>query len=139
MKFAYRKYTEQGVVVSSEPMIKVRLAYKNKQQTMWALVDSGANVCVFHASYATVLGIDLESGREFPITGISGDEIPAYVHPVRLTVPPLKGVDIDVAFTHADGLEDGAILGQLGFFDAYQVVFERYRDAIYVKHKDDVA
>lgn len=112
------------------PMISIRLAYKNKQQSILALIDSGADVCLFHSSVAKTLGIDVTSGRPDSLRGISSASqgISAYFHYVRLTIPGLNTIDLEVGFTDYD--IDSGLLGQHGFFDEYEVRFLRFKNQI---------
>jgi hypothetical protein len=99
-----------------------------------AMIDSGAELSVFHASLARKLNLDPQSGREILISGISGDAITAMVHSVNLQIlGSLSTVTIDVAFADSDNID--ALLGQLGFFDQHQIKFERYKDNIEIKFK----
>ena len=47
------------------PIIPVKLVRGSTSVGVWALVDSGANRCIFDAQYADSLGIeDVDQGRE---------------------------------------------------------------------------
>jgi hypothetical protein len=104
-------------------MIPVKLGYRGKYQAVWALIDSGAEICLIHSSVGKLLGVDVPTGRLEVISGISGHQVIAYMHTIHLIVPPLPGVDIEVGFTDSVGIKDGALLGQHGFFDEFDVRF----------------
>jgi hypothetical protein len=134
MTFEYLKYNnpaDPNAPALRLPVIPILLTYKNKQQSILALIDSGADVCVFHSSIGKTLGIDVSSGRPETLGGISGTghEITAYFHLVRLTVAGLNSIDLEVGFTDSDGIYSG-LLGQQGFFDEYEVRFLRFKDQI---------
>jgi hypothetical protein len=60
MKFDYLKqpnFNDPQKPWISRPMIPVRLFHQGKHVDVYALVDSGADTSLFHASLATTLGI----------------------------------------------------------------------------------
>ena len=87
-----------------------------------ALVDSGADLCIFHADLAPILGIDLKSGEKIPLGGITGDGM-AYVHPVEFKV---RGDRYKTLCAFSEDITDYGygILGHVGFFDHFRVKFE---------------
>jgi hypothetical protein len=107
------------------PLIQISLRYKNKAIDLRALIDSGAAECVFHRSIGEALGIDIESGRLKDYMGIARQSVAGYVHEIGLRVQGMpEWVKIEAAFIDAQIVP---LLGQGGFFDSFQVVFERYR------------
>lgn len=130
MNFDYLKVPQEGSPAAPwllKPHVKVRLSSGSKSVGVFALVDSGADASLFHASLAEVLGLDLKSGMEYRFFGIEGKPVLAYFHTVSLQLVGMpKGLDIAVAFTESDGV--GALLGQADFFQYYKVTFERYKE-----------
>ncbi len=51
-----------------------------------AIIDSGASRCLFHASIATYLGLDLKSGVMENCNGIGGQQ-KTWIHDVTLYIP----------------------------------------------------
>lgn len=109
------------------PYIPIRILSGNNFQDLMCLVDSGADLCLFPSKIGEILGIEVESGRRERIGGIAETPIVAYVHPVRLIVRGLSGVDVEAGFTASSGIRAG-ILGQIGFFDKYRITFQRSRN-----------
>ena len=71
------------------------------------------------------MGIDIESGRVKDYTGIARQSVVGYVHEIGLRVQGMsEWVKIQAAFIDAQIIP---LLGEGGFFDSFQVVFERYR------------
>ena len=66
----------------SLPMIPVSI---DRVGTLYAIVDSGANVSLFQYEVAELLGIKLMQGRKIPLSGIGG-KISGYLHTIRLEV-----------------------------------------------------
>jgi hypothetical protein len=111
------------------PIIKIRLSNNERRIQLEALIDSGANVSLFHASVATALGIDLKTGLKSEFFGVSGHGIDVYFHEVDLqVVGSPTAIKLAVGFTESPGV--GALLGQADFFQHHQIKFERYKERI---------
>jgi len=108
-------------------MLQVSLFYGTQRTNVVCLVDSGAEDCLFHASLAKLLGVDLKSGPKKEFSGIAkGHPIDGYLHTIELQVYGMtERVKMDVYFTEAEGVH--ALLGQTGFFENFKVTFERYK------------
>lgn len=73
MKFRYRKIPNQshpGRDWFNRPYLKVRLFNAENYKDVLALVDSGADSCLFHSSISDELGIDSRSGLRTEFGGI---------------------------------------------------------------------
>jgi hypothetical protein len=135
MKFRYKKIPDNtypsGYI--SLPIINVKLINGNKHKDVRCLLDSGADHSIFHSSVADILGIDLASGKPRAFYGIANQVAHGFLHPVQLQVEGFnEAIDIDVAFTEDN---DISLIGQIGFFDFYQVIFERYRGRFEIKSR----
>ncbi len=133
MKFDYLKQPDlrdPNQPWASRPVIPVRLTHNSKEVEVYALVDSGADLSIFHGSVGRELGINITKGRKQQFSGISeGVGIDVYVHRVKLQViGDTRQVEIEAGFTESKNV--GAILGQTGFFDNYYVKFERNKERI---------
>ena len=104
------------------PYVIVRLAHETKHKDVIALVDSGADLCLFHSDIGKLIGIDVESGSELAFQGVSGAKATAYLHRVRLTVRDMDSISLDVGFTNLMAVGTG-LLGQQGFFEQFQISF----------------
>ena len=127
MKFRYKRVPSDvdPAGYSTQPYIQVTLRHKNKALNLRALIDSGAADCIFHKSVGAALGIDIEAGEPKTYTGLANQSVVGYVHPVSLQVQGIsEWVPIEAGFIDADLI---SLLGQSGFFDNFQIVFERYR------------
>ncbi len=127
MKFDYQKFpgaANPGSPWIIRPIIRVRLAHQGQSVMTDALIDSGADVSLFHASLARKLGLDPESGVCKNFYGISGEPVPGYFHEITLQIVGMNTqVRLLVAFTEAEGVS--ALLGQADFFEAFRITFER--------------
>ena len=102
---------------------------------MSALIDSGADMCLFHSSIARTLGIELESGQEIAIKTLSTEDVSAYVHTLHLTIKGEPGIDLEIGFLERDLIADGGLLGQEGFFDHFDVRFQRWQNTIHIHRR----
>jgi hypothetical protein len=113
------------------PEVTVSLSYRGNQETVRALVDSGADECVFHSSVADSLNIDLESGVPRQYHPIGSPPFTGYVHRVGLQ---LKGFNerimVEVGFSESC---NQSLLGQIGFFDHYEIIFRGYEKRLEIK------
>lgn len=100
-----------------------------------ALVDSGSTDCVFPASIAELLQINIYSGQPHDFHGFDLKVVQGYVHKVHLQVAGFTHwVPVDAVFLVSEGIP---ILGQRGFFESHQVVFERWARRFAINTKED--
>ncbi len=149
MKFPYVKFKtktpEGGDYVSFRPVIPIEVRYGDRSLRYMALLDSGADVSMFHAELAEPLGIELQSGTEMFFYGVGHGRSSGYLHHVEIGVGGWW-VTCQVAFCsdmirkdpsdpdRTQGLLYG-ILGQEGFFEQFNVKFDRSVKEIELKLK----
>lgn len=95
------------------------------------LVDSGADLCIFHAEMADVLGIDFKKGKPQEVFGVGGKASLFYIHPIEIVVGGWK-YTIEAGFmpdVSGRKIQYG-LVGQLGFFDTFVVKFDRAKEEI---------
>ena len=64
--------------------------------------------------------------------------MPGYLHQLNLSIQGLPSINLMAAFTET-GDPGMPILGQRGFFDNFQVRFQRYKDLIEIFPKSSSA
>jgi len=136
MKFPYLKQptADPSAPWISRPVIPVRLFYRGTPFDVYALLDSGADVTLFHSSVARALGIDLATGRQVAFRGIAGDAVAGYFHTIQLQlIGSPEVIELEAGFTDAPGVR--AILGQTGFFEHYRITFDRSKELIEIRPK----
>lgn len=137
LKFKYREYADdtRPEGVSYYPLLQVFLRHHVNINYMVALVDSGSVDCIFPASVARLLKVDIRSGKPYEIHGFDLQSVPGFVHKVHLQVAGFTHwVAIEAVFVESEGIP---ILGQNGFFESYQVVFERWSRRFEITTKTD--
>lgn len=123
-----------GLLSVERPIVPIRLGYHGVElvaRHYRAMIDSGADWCLFHSGVARLLGIPLQAGEMRQFQGVGRETNTCYFHPVRLFVGPFH-VDIRAGFTEALGFPYG-LLGQSGFFDHFLVTFNAVSAARYVE------
>ena len=132
MKFPYeRQLDPHGPELrwTSRPIVRVKLSFGDRQLAVLALIDSGADVTLFHVSLAKALGIQVQTGREGRVFGISGERMPIYYHTLRLQLEDsANAVDMEAGFVDSPSV--GALLGQSGFFEHFRVCLDRKNEEI---------
>lgn len=105
------------------PYLIVRLINSERHKDVISLVDSGADVCLFHSDIGRMLGIEIEAAPELAFQGISGVKEVAYMHRVDIVVRGLTAITLEVGFTNSMAAGTG-LLGQRGFFEQFHIHFE---------------
>ncbi|MFH1626876.1 MAG: hypothetical protein ABH971_02130 [bacterium] len=83
MKFLYKKL-QTGI---SRPIIPIEVIKNNKSLKYYALIDSRADINVFHSEIGELLDINIKSGKHGMISGVSQAEPDDYfIHPVTIKV-----------------------------------------------------
>lgn len=138
MKFRYHKFllrerSEYFGMSVLRPVIPVTVVVGQRKLRYEALIDSGADFCIFDAEVGEYLGLNVRSGIREEFGGIQdfGGAV-AYLHPVTLEIggiahTTIAGFSYDIA-AHGTGL-----LGQKGFFDLFSVIFNLKKEEIELK------
>jgi len=111
-------------------IIPIKVSSKNNTIQYAALIDSGADFCIFDAEIGEYLGLDIRSGIKEIFGGIQergGAE--AFLHEVVLNI---GGWDYKttVGFSYDIAKHGFGILGQKGFFDIFVVKFDLLKEQI---------
>jgi hypothetical protein len=118
------KYQTTGSSRLPRPFIPLTLRYKDRTVKIKALVDSGADFCMFDGELLYMLDIDLTKLEKITINGVSGTAT-GYVAHIEIGVEG-KFFPIPAVFSFDFSPDEfGGLAGQLGFFDTYIVEFNR--------------
>ena len=147
MKFPYEKYPAYPIPTHPNrksvlrPTIPVYLINKDTgaETGYLALIDSGADYCIFHASIGEVAGIDVESGGKMEYIGVSGVKQAAYFHNVVISIGGWKlGCYVGFSYDFDKIQIPYGILGQDGFFDKFKVVLDANKLEIELKENPNI-
>ena len=114
-----------------KPLITVVLRKNEKKRKLFALVDSGADACLFPPDVAEILEIDIKKGERADFVGIGSTKTTFYFHEVEILLGEYQ-VKTKVGFsTSAIGV--GGVLGQQGFFEHFLVSFDHKNRYVEIK------
>lgn len=108
------------------PVLKTTLYHKNHERLFLidALVDSGADFCVFPANTGKAIGLNIYEGENVITNGIGGKET-LYFHKVKVEVF-IKGepwvFECRAGFSTKLNTKGIGFLGRDGFFDLFKEV-----------------
>ena len=124
MKFFYKRFAN-GIARPIIPIV-VRSPVTQRSASYFALVDSGADICMFAAEIGEMIGLDVLAGTKKAVSGVvAGHKRPYYLHQVEIEIGGWNK-RTSVGFMPDLALTGHGILGQTGFFDLFAFVkFER--------------
>ena len=125
LKFSYTpKLTDFGTIHT--PLVDVVFSHPKTRTSVeiLALIDSGADAIVLNAQFADVLGLPLTEGKEQAYRGISSGPVVAYQHTLNLRLKAARRNTYTVPCSFLPDLPAACILGQEGFFQNYDVLFQ---------------
>ncbi len=134
-KFPLKKKSEFWGSYILRPIIPINLVVGGKELGYAALIDSGADFCIFDGQMGELLGIDVRSGKSLDFGGIqalTGAE--AFLHEITIKVGgwPYKA---KVGFSYDIVPYGHGILGQKGFFDIFTVKFDYTKEEVELKER----
>lgn len=117
---------------SLRPVIQIDFETPNGKFYYFALIDSGADYCMFHAKIGEMLDLDIKKGKPLIFYGTSGEPQKAYFHKVTFKV---GGIDhlCEVGFSYDMEKLPYGLLGQDGFFNKWIVKFEYHKENVELK------
>lgn len=127
MKFRYKKYGP-GVL---RPVIPVEVIHNGLEVPYEVLVDSGADICIFDAHIAEILGIEVIKGERREVSSLTGFPEFYYLHNISMKVGGLE-YDVEVGFMSMR-INAYGIVGQKGFFNKFVVKFDLQKEDIEIK------
>lgn len=127
MTFSYEVVTPRV----KRPIIPILLKSKNTFIFDRALVDSGADNCIFSIDIANLLGIKLSQKDMVPFSGISQGKVVGYWSELTIRVGKVAYAT-PVIFAEISNFGHG-IQGQRGFFDHFDVRLSYQRQVIEIE------
>lgn len=151
MKFPYTKFRDhlspQYAVTVLRPIVPIGIRYRGRALPALysALIDSGADDCLFHAEVGEAIGIEVKNGPVKTYGGIGFGELIGHIHTVEIQVGGYW-VECQAAFAYGmlrdhpslPGMRQGlryGVLGQAGFFDKFKVIFDFAAEEIELRPK----
>jgi hypothetical protein len=140
VKFPYRKFslTEPSAFFGPaiiKPIIPIKVLYGARDIDYFALIDSGADFCIFDAEIGEAVGIEIERGEQIEFGGIQAKiGSTGYFHDVTIFVGGWR-YNARVAFSREIAEHGFGILGQKGFFYIFSITFDYQKKDIILKEK----
>lgn len=116
------------------PFIPLTLRYRQRSFKIKALVDSGADFCLFDGELLQLLAphLDLSTLEQINVSGVSGTA-PGYVTHLEIGVAETF-ISVPAVFSFEFSPDEfGGLAGQLGFFDAFKILFDRVNKSLELK------
>jgi len=117
------------------PVLPITLiGKKHKQIKTYGLLDSGADVSMFHGELGERIGLDVESGRPETINFVGDDGgVESFMHDIRLVIGSVV-IACEVAFSYeqSDDMYD-QLLGRDVVFDRLQFGLRQSRMELYLR------
>lgn len=140
MKFRYFKFplSEKSDFFGHsilKPIIPIGLTVGGAPFDYSALIDSGADFCIFDSEIAEALKLGVKNGKRISFSGVQeagGAE--AYLHETTILIGGVK-YKIPIGFSYDIAKDGYGILGQKGFFDLFCVKFDYQKEEIELKQK----
>ena len=92
--------------------------------SFFSVIDSGADHCVFPATFGERLGLDIKTGLHMPAAGFGGGD-DLYFHKVKIWVQIEGGAwhwECHAGFSEGMNKLGVGLLGRLGFFELFEEV-----------------
>lgn len=129
MIFPYLQITPE----IKRPIIPVLCTSRNKFVFYQALIDSGADYCIFSIELAKTLEIPLTPKKKTYVRGIGKEKVWGYLGEITIHIGK-KSYRTQALFAHMSEFGHG-ILGQQGFFDIFIVKFDLLKEEIELKER----
>lgn len=107
MKFKYKSYGPQTL----RPVIPIKIFANDQTMTYEVLVDSGADICLFHTKVADILGINLKASKMSRVSGVTGKEELIYMNSLTVAISE-HFLKLDVGFLDDIGGEGYGIVSK---------------------------
>lgn len=127
---AWKEYKYEGQMdsisgsITYRPVLEVELSTPAKKIKTMALVDSGSESILINESFAQVFHISLHTNETVRIGGIGGEGKIGHRSSIKIKIEGYdEAVLTDVIFV--PDLPFDVLLGQRGFFDRFDVRFEK--------------
>lgn len=143
MKFPYSKFPSVPNPAFPDnkhikrPVITIEVKYNGNAIKYLALIDSGADFCIFHAEIGEAIGIDIKSGKTLEFFGVIGEKKEAYFHKIIINIGGLeKECYCGFSYEFDKTKMPYGILGQKGFFELFKVAMDYEKEQIELKPID---
>jgi Aspartyl protease len=114
---------------AERPVVRVALQNGTLRLSCYAIVDSGADHCVFPRSFMQTLGLDPLTSPVEITSGVGNPSVPTHFAQVTLDLGVAQ-LPMYVGFTTGMDQLGLGLLGQTGFFESFKVTFD-YKNRLF--------
>jgi hypothetical protein len=127
--------TEPGRrILTHRPIVPVRLDYEGRVFSLYSILDSGADQCLFPGFILSLLGLDGQRAQVSTFQGVgSVNQVSLFFENIGLTVGVIPRLVATVAFSTALDQCGYGLLGQGGFFSRFKVEFDLPNGFFYIE------
>ncbi len=106
------------------PVLFLALRSGAHRLSCYAIVDSGADHCVFPRSFMGPLGLDPLVAPVERISGVGSSNVPTHFANVTIDLQGLVQFPVYAGFTSGLDQTGVGLLGQTGFFERFKITFD---------------
>ena len=109
--------------IAPRPIVKVMLVNGTAKLSCYAIIDSGADHCVFPRSFMQPLGVNALVAPVEMTTGMGSTNVPTHFVNIAIDIQGVIRFPVYAGFTSGLDRMGLGLLGQIGFFDRFNVEF----------------
>ncbi len=127
-RFKYKRFND-----FYRPVIPVQLRLDKKTLRYEALLDSGADICIFHAELGELLGLDFNRLKSASFKGLSSKSESLGFQAIIDVGISNNFHSAPLIFSYNISPYGYGILGQKGFFEFYRIKFDYCKKEVELK------
>jgi hypothetical protein len=123
--FPYGIALREGGALDVFPVAEVSFPTPNNEWiSLFLILDSGAAISALPKTDAVTLGIDASKGRPLSIAGINGKATDGWQHELNIRIDKEM---MKIPFVFLDNESSPRVLGRVGIFHRFTIVFEEQK------------
>ncbi len=122
--------------IAPRPIVKLTLVNGIERLSCYAIIDSGADHCVFPRSFMQPLGLDALVAPIEMTTGVGSSNVPTHFVNINIDLQGVVQFSVYAGFTTGLDQMGMGLLGQAGFFDRFNVAFRLPEKNSYIEVPD---
>ncbi len=131
MKFSYSQYGEE-----LRPVVPLLVCNPKTREEFGytALVDSGAEVCLFNFEVAEALGLTPKDANDTLSVGIGGKNVECSAYTINFNIAGWSHTtEVYILSKKDDRKIPYGLVGQKGFFQFFKITFDRARETFEIQ------
>ncbi len=116
-------------------MLGLTLGSGHNRVSCRAIVDSGADYCLFPRSFMPLLGLDASTTPIEKTSGVGSANVHTHFSKAIIDLPGVARVEVYAGFTIGMDHHGFGLLGQQGFFETFRITFDLARRMFYLEKR----